>query len=108
VLLKCQHPGIYIGELNSHSIEWGYATEDENGEKLSTWVNLNRQFLIYDAKQGGTFESGRWGSFTSPDLCLITKDLLDLPLQARKTIMQKLPRSQHRPLVLDVSSSSLK
>lgn len=54
---------------------------------------MNHYFLIYDAKQGGTFELGRWRSSTSPDLCFVSKETLDHPLQARKTIgTAKIPK----------------
>lgn len=73
VLPVCQHPSIYVGELFSHSTEWGYTAENEDGELLSNWAAMNQFKLIYDAKQGGTFESGRWGTETSPDLCFDPK-----------------------------------
>jgi len=48
------------------------------------------------------------GKLTSPVLCFVTKETLDHPLQARKTILQKFPKSQHRPVVLDVGINLLK
>lgn len=57
VLPVCQHPSIYVGDLNSHSTEWGYMAENEDGELLSNWAASNHFKLIYDAKQGSTFES---------------------------------------------------
>lgn len=102
MLPPCQHPGIFIGDFNSHSTEWGYNEEDENGEKLVNWANLNHTYLIYDAKQGGTFNSGRWGTTTSPDLCFVTKNELDQPFQVRRTILNKFPKSQHCPIVVEV------
>jgi len=63
----------YTCDLNSHSLEWGYSSEDENGEKLVNWSLVGHKHLVYDAKQGGTFESGRWGTITSPDLCFVTR-----------------------------------
>lgn len=30
-----EHPAIYVGDFNSHSHEWGYAEEDENGRILA-------------------------------------------------------------------------
>lgn len=41
MLPPCQHPGIFTGEFNSHSTEWGYNEEDQNGEKLVNWTNIN-------------------------------------------------------------------
>jgi len=73
VLPMCQHPVIYIGDFNSHSTEWGYSTENEDGETLSNWAALNHLKLIFDAKQGNTFISGRWVSKTSLYLCFVSE-----------------------------------
>jgi len=43
------YPGIYIGDSNSHSLEWGYSSEDENGEKLVNWSLVGNKSLAYDA-----------------------------------------------------------
>jgi len=38
VLPICQHPIVYIGDFNLHSTEWGYLSENKDGEALSNWV----------------------------------------------------------------------
>jgi hypothetical protein len=88
-----QHPGKYIGDLNSHSLEWGYSSADKNGEKLVNWSLVGHKHLVYDAKQGGTFEAGRWGTITSPDLCFVTKYDFDLPLKVNHKVLSKFPKS---------------
>ncbi|KAL4083862.1 hypothetical protein QTP88_029178 [Uroleucon formosanum] len=95
VLPLAEHPAVYIGDFNSHNMEWGYNSTDNNGETLSNWAQLNHLQLLYDAKQGGTFKSGRWGSITSPDLCFVTTDSSNMPLKANRQILQEFPRSQH-------------
>ncbi|KAL4135052.1 hypothetical protein QTP88_006714 [Uroleucon formosanum] len=66
--------GIEIGNTKMFNVykppseDWT-TSEDDNGENLSNWAKLNYLHLLYDAKQEGTFKSGRWGSTTSPDLC---------------------------------------
>jgi hypothetical protein len=102
MLPRCQNPGVYIGDFNAHSTEWGYSSEDEDGERLVNWSQINRTFLIYDAKQGGTFDSGGWGTTTSPDLCFATSDETGQPLVTTHIILNKFPKSQHRPVVLDI------
>lgn len=102
VLPPCQHPVIYIGDFNSHSTEWGYSIVNEDGESLSDWAAINRLKLIYDAKQGGTFVSGRWSTKTSPDLCFVSEDSDGLPLSVNREIQGLFPRSQHLPVVVDV------
>lgn len=69
---------------------------NKNGEKLVNWSLAGYKYLVYDAKQGDTFESGRWGTTTSPDLCFVTKDDLDLPLKVYRIILNRFPKSQHR------------
>jgi len=59
VLPVSEHHVIYIGDFNSQNTEWGYSTNNEEGERLSDWAAINHLKLIYDAKQGGTFKSGR-------------------------------------------------
>jgi len=99
VLSRCQHPGVYIGDFNAHSTKWGYSSEDEGEERLVNWSQINRMFLISDAKQGGTFDSDRWGTTKYPDLCFITSDESGQPLENKCTILNKFPKSQHRPVV---------
>jgi hypothetical protein len=102
LLPVCQHPVIYIGDFNSHSTEWGYSIENEDGETLSDWAAINRLKLIYDVKQGGTFVSGRWGTKTSPDLCFVSENSDGLPLSVNREVQGPFPRSQHLPVIVDV------
>jgi len=41
VLPNFQHPVVFIGDFNSHSTQWGYSTENEDGEILSNWADIN-------------------------------------------------------------------
>lgn len=102
VLPTCEHPSVYIGDFNSHSTKWGYNCINDDGERLSTWESVNNAQLIYDAKQGGTFESGRWGTATSPDLCFVSKDNSDKPLRINRKLGRRFPKSQHRPAIVEV------
>ncbi|KAL4153873.1 hypothetical protein QTP88_001706 [Uroleucon formosanum] len=78
------------------------------GEGATAAVDKNKKItieltkLLYDAKQGGTFKSGRWGSITSPDLCFVTTDSSNMPLKANRRILQEFPRSQHLPVQVDI------
>jgi len=38
VLPVSEHPVIYIGDFNSQNTEWGYSTNNEEGERLSESV----------------------------------------------------------------------
>lgn len=59
-------------------------------------------YLKYDAKQGGTFVSGRWGTFTLPDLCFVSRDPTVLPLSVNRRIEKQFPKSQHKMVAIDV------
>jgi len=99
VLPTSNHPAVYIDDFNSHSTEWGYRSDNDDEEKLSNWVNINHMHIIYDAKQGSTFNSGRWGTTTSLDLCFVTNGT---PLSAQRRITNTFLKSQHRSVILDV------
>ncbi|XP_008180117.1 uncharacterized protein LOC103308475 [Acyrthosiphon pisum] len=97
-----QCPTVYVGDFNSHSTNWGYTTENEDGERLFSWATLNRLHLLYDAKQGGTFVFGRWGIATTPDLCFVTTYFRDQPIRTSGTILHNFPRTQHKPVAIDI------
>lgn len=102
VLPTHQRPTVYVDDFNSHSTNWGYATENEDGEWLFRRATLHRLHLLYDAKQGGTFVSGRWGTATTPDLCFVTTDCHDQPLRTSHTILHTFPRTQHKPIAINI------
>lgn len=102
VLPVSEHPVIYIGDFNSHNTEWGYSTDNVEGERLSDWAAINHLKLIYDAKQVGTFKSGRWGTTTSPDLCFVSEGPNGLPLTVHKEIKNPFPKSQHLPTTVTI------
>lgn len=96
------HPGVYVGDFNSHHTSWGYDKNDENGEKLLDWMDQTHLHLSYDAKDKKSFHSARWKKDTNPDLCLITMDANHIPLPHTRTLLSGFPRSQHRPVILTI------
>lgn len=94
------HPGVYIGDFNSHHTSWGYKNNNENGEILVNWSDQENLFLTYDAKDLKSFYSARWQNEYNPDLCFLTRDELDIPLQHTKKLLRHFPRTQHRPVLL--------
>lgn len=95
-------PCIYIGDFNSHHTTWGYSNNDENGEKLATWCDSQDLYLSWDAKETKTFHSARWQSDTNPDLVFVSTDERKLPLDHTRKVLQKFPRSQHRPTLITI------
>ncbi|UYV73175.1 hypothetical protein LAZ67_10002087 [Cordylochernes scorpioides] len=97
-----QHPAIVLGDFNSHHTLWGYSSTDNEGESLNDWMEINDMQLIFDAKKQGTFQSARWGKTYSPDLCFVTKDQCDNPIQIAHKILTKFPKSQHCPSIYEM------
>ena len=56
---------VIIGDFNSHSSTWGYATTNTDGELLEDWAGDNRLSLIHDPKLPSSFKSGEGAALTS-------------------------------------------
>ncbi|UYV84687.1 hypothetical protein LAZ67_X003096 [Cordylochernes scorpioides] len=93
---------LLLGDFNSHHTLWGYSSTDNEGESLNDWMEINDMQLIFDAKKQGTFQSARWGKTYSPDLCFVTKDQCDNPIQIAHKILTKFPKSQHCPSIYEM------
>lgn len=98
-----EHPTVYMGYFNSHHQSWGYSDNNENCETIYEWSSNNNLHLIYDAKEIRTFHSGRWNKGYNPDLCFITRDSEHRPLCTNRIVLSTFPRSQHRPVILNIS-----
>jgi hypothetical protein len=96
------HPAVYLGDFNSHHNLWGYAENDENGRSLVTWMEMNHFHLVFDAKDTKSFHSARWRRDYNPDLCIVSQDSEYKPLGTTRSVLHSFPRSQHRPVILDV------
>lgn len=69
VLPSYDKPSIYIGDFNSHHSLWKYRDDDDNGVAIVNWTQQQNLHLLFDAKDIGTFQSGRWRRDYNPDLC---------------------------------------
>ncbi|KAL4141349.1 hypothetical protein QTP88_004004 [Uroleucon formosanum] len=101
-LPSVQHPTVIIGDFNSHHHHWGYDNNDLNGESILEWMDREDVSLLFDAKDKGTFRSGRWQKDYNPDLCFVTRDELRRPLYANRKVLNDFPRSQHRPVIANI------
>lgn len=102
-VLPCHdHPSIYAGDFNSHHQNWGYSMNDDNGTQVNQWSEYNNLWLVYDAKDKGTFHSARWRRDYNPDLVFVSMDNNQRPLLANRNVLGNFPRSQHRPVIMSV------
>ncbi|XP_049804080.1 uncharacterized protein LOC126242840 [Schistocerca nitens] len=101
VLPNPQHPAVIIGDFNSHHPRWGYQSCDK-GLMLADWADINNYTLIYDAKDTPTFCSGAWGTTSTPDLCFVSSGETGIALPSKRTVLSRIPRSQHRPVIIDL------
>ena len=65
---------------------------------MADWASINCLALLYNAKDAASFYSGRWNTGTNPDLAF-TSVGPNSRLPDRR-VLDKFPRSQHRPLLI--------
>ncbi|XP_050515900.1 uncharacterized protein LOC126890764 [Diabrotica virgifera virgifera] len=84
---------------------WKYTTNDENGEALVEWSEEQNTYLVFDAKDRGTFKSAAWRKEYNPDLCFVSKDTNDRPLTTARSVLADFPHTQHRPVLITIGIS---
>ncbi|XP_030764129.1 uncharacterized protein LOC115888520 [Sitophilus oryzae] len=97
-----EHPGLVIGDFNSQNTKWGDRATNDDGARVSDWAETENLFLLFDAKDKGTFHSARWAQDYNPDLCFTTLDSKGLPLHSSREVLSGFPRSQHRPVLINI------
>ena len=99
------HPCLDAGDFNCPHVDWGYNTNIADGDCLLAWASSNNLALLHDPKDEPSFHSGRWNTGTNPDLAFTTVGP-DSRLPYRR-VLEKLPRSQHRPSLITPPRLSL-
>jgi exonuclease III len=102
VLQFLKHPTLIAGDFNSHQQVWKYDNNDKNGEILNEWAERENLSLIFDAKDLGTFRSGRLQKDYNPDLCFTTRNGNVQTPPIRRIVLNDFPRSQHRPIIISI------
>ena len=92
------HPCLYAENFNCHHADWGYNDNSPDSECLAGWASINCLALLYNAKDAASFYSSRWITGINPDLASTSMGPnIRLP---DRHILEKFPRSQHRPLLI--------
>ena len=92
------HPCLYTGNFNCCHADWGYDDNSPDGECLAGWESINCLALLYNAKDAASFYSSHWNTGTNPDLAFTSIGPNSHLPDTR--VLEKFPRSQHRPLLI--------
>ena len=92
------HSVFYAGDFNCPHVNWGYRTSSFDGECFVAWASLNGLVPLHHPKDVAIFHSGRWNTGTNPDLTFVRAGPNSRVPNRR--ILEKFPRSQHRPSLI--------
>ena len=91
-------PSLYAGDFNCRHVDWGCNTPNSDGNCLAEWAANNNLAVLYDPKGPSSFNSGRWGMGTNPDLAFTSVEPNSWAPDRR--VLEKFPRSQHQPSLI--------
>ena len=103
-LLQPHKNRIVIGHFNSHNIQWGYNSTNEDGNTVEQRSDSNQLSLVHDAKHPPFFNSARWKAEHNPDNAFVNQTIDSL---CKKGVLDPIPRTQHRPISVSVYSRRL-
>ena len=89
------HPVLYAGDFNCSHVNWDYRTSSADGECLVAWASLNGLAALHHSKNVAIFHYGRWNTGTNPGLIFVS--VIPHSRVPDRRILEKFPRSQHRP-----------
>ena len=92
------HPCLYAGHFNCCHADWGYNNNSLDGECLAGWASINCFAFLYNAKDASSFCSGHWNMGANSDLSFASIGPNNHLLN--RCVLEKLPRSQHWPLLI--------
>ena len=93
---------VIIGDFNSHSSTWGYATTNTDGELVEDWTENQRLTLIHDPKLPSSSNSGRLRRGYNPDVIFATNRIAGC---CNEIVMEPVPRSRDRPIGVQVNAA---
>nr|KAG5710959.1 hypothetical protein BaRGS_013693 [Batillaria attramentaria] len=92
---------LVVGDFNSHSPSWGYATMDARGEDLEDWMMEKQLTLINQPDDKPTCYSRAWKTLSTPDVAMATDDIHRI---TTRTVQTQLGGSDHLPVILNIST----
>ena len=92
------HLVLCAGDFNCPHVNWGCRTSSADGECRVAWSSLNGLVPLHDPNDVATFHSGRWNTGTNPDLVFVSVG--PDSRVPNSCILEKFPRSQHRPSLI--------
>nr|KAG5697688.1 hypothetical protein BaRGS_000573 [Batillaria attramentaria] len=92
---------LVVGDFNSHSPSWGYATMDTRGEDLEDWMMEKQLTLINQPDDKPTCYSRAWKTLSTPDVAMATDDIHRI---TTRTVQTQLGGSDHLPVILNIST----
>ena len=96
---QATRPVVIIGDFNSHNTIWGYDQNNADGEAVEEWAATNELTLLHDQKDRSSFQSARWRRGYNPDLVFVSAQHFSC---FEKSIGDPIPKSQHRPMNIDI------
>ena len=96
--VQSKKPQLIIGDFNSHNTDWGYDSTDKDGELVEEWALSLDLTILNKAKDEPSFLSARWKKGYNPDLAFVSSQLCH---NFHKSTGQPIPKSQHRPIVVE-------
>ena len=89
------HPCLYASNFNCRHADWGYDDNSPEGDCLAGCASISLIVLpsyIMPIEDAANIYSGRWNTGTNPDLAFAS-----VP---DRRVLEKFPRSQHRPSLI--------
>ena len=90
---------LIVGDFNSHSPAWGYATQDQRGAEILDWMSDNNLILINKPDDKPSFFSRTWKKSTTPDLAMASEEIQK---RTRRSVTSQLGGSDHLPIILHI------
>ena len=100
--LKTSKPQVVVGNFNRHNMNWGNNESNLDGGAVEAWAEASQLSLLHTEKLPKSFNSGRWKRGYSPGIAFVSHSIF--ASVNKKLVLESLPRSQHCPIGITVTS----